>query len=167
MTDWTDLVLPPNPPHTHHPRVSHAYWASLVIGPRSAKPPKCRDWHRRKNKQPWIMIIGRSASARVQHRRHDQLIKRSAETFYNEHNNNLLTDGSHFPQLTTAPQVWQQNLSGCYSHFSHPDQRFFFFFSGWARDNHSMPDFTSVYLNSKPTIKKIPLKNWNKIMKFS
>lgn len=43
------------------------------------------------------MIIGWLAPAQVRHRRHAQLIKGSAETFYNKHNNNLLTDGNHFP----------------------------------------------------------------------
>lgn len=60
------------------------------------------DWQWRKNKQPWIMIIGWSAPAEVPQWRHAQLINCSAESFfffffYNRHNNNPLTDGNHFP----------------------------------------------------------------------
>lgn len=93
LTDWADLVLPPL---SVSPATEHLLSAGITV----LKPPDQplrHDWQWRKNKQPWIMIIGWSAPAQVQHRRHAQLINCSAEAFYNKHNNNLLTDGSHFP----------------------------------------------------------------------
>lgn len=69
------------------------------------------------------MIIGWLAPARVRHRRHAQLIKGSAETFYNKHNNNLFSRWESFSLIkkrnkyglvTTKPH-WL-----LYTHFSHP-----------------------------------------------
>lgn len=66
------------------------------------------------------MIIGWSAPAQVRHWKHAQLIKCSAETFYNKQNNNLLTDGNHFPSLKTEINMAlrQQNEGGGNTLFS-------------------------------------------------
>lgn len=95
LTDEIDHVLPPA-------SVSLATEHLLSPGPRRVKnhrlSPARHEWQReKKNKQTWIMIIGWSGPALVQRWRHALLINCSGETFYNKHNNNLLTDGNHFP----------------------------------------------------------------------